>query len=443
MTATRDQQGTQGMQGTATQGTKRPITIEDLAAIKLISDPQISPDGTRVAYVVTVMDTEEDGYRSQVWVVPTAGGEPLRYTGGRNDSSPRWSPDGSKLVFVSKRGDGTKEGEKKAKPQLWLLDTGGGEARQLTKVKDGASDPVWSPDGARLAFTERAFETLVDGDLWVMDAMTGEVTNLDDDAFSGDLPVDDAPHDAPVSVPVTPAFAPDGGTVAFSRSLVVDGAWAGNEIAVVPVEGGTPRRLVRVTDQEPGVVYYGMRWAPDGDRLFYAVHDPDRANPDNGIWVVDADGRNARHVLGMTDPDLGPPSIAEVSPRGDALLAFYPIGAMRFSSIGIDAYALVDAASGAVDPVTLQGPDVPERAFVALATFSPDGSKLLYTARLPGPDNQVLVRDIEGGEEVRLAEGLPGVIGVAFGIGPTWATNGTIFIPAGGTLSTGTLLVVD
>ncbi len=140
---------------------RRPITIEDLYAITFLSNPRISPDGQRVAYVVTEIDERKHAYRSSIWVVPSAGGEARRLTAGpANTVSPAWSPDGRWLAFLSEReGEASRAagGEQKKlgkdKPQIWLLPTDGGEARQLTFLPHGASTPVWSPDSQSLAFS--------------------------------------------------------------------------------------------------------------------------------------------------------------------------------------------------------------------------------------------------------------------------------------------------
>src|SRR5260370_9018848 len=138
----------------------RDITIEDLFKFKPVSKPRISPDGQRVAFVVTTVDKRTYEYRSSIWGVSTEGGEAKRFTSGpANAHSPSWSPDGRWLAFVSDRegeslGKDEKEQKKrgKGKPQIWLIPTDGGEARQLTFMQHGASNPVWSPDSKRLVF---------------------------------------------------------------------------------------------------------------------------------------------------------------------------------------------------------------------------------------------------------------------------------------------------
>src|SRR2546426_373976 len=96
---------------------RRAMTPQDITRIRFVSDPQFSPDGRRVAFVVTMLSEDQDEYLSNIWVGDTAGGEPRRFTTGpKRDTAPRWSPDGSRLAFVSRIG-GWQEPEDEAERQ--------------------------------------------------------------------------------------------------------------------------------------------------------------------------------------------------------------------------------------------------------------------------------------------------------------------------------------
>ena len=122
----------------------RPLKVDDIFALKSVGDPQVSPEGKWVAYTVSAMDAKEDSSDTDIYMAPFSGGTPLRLTGSKKaETSPRWSPDGRYLAFLSAR-----EGNK---TQVWLLDRTGGEAFKLTDSKSGVSSLAWSPDGKRLA----------------------------------------------------------------------------------------------------------------------------------------------------------------------------------------------------------------------------------------------------------------------------------------------------
>jgi hypothetical protein len=299
-------------------------------------------------------------------------------------------------------------------------------------------DMAWSPDGRHLAFAERAFVVFRDGDLWLMDTDTGRLTNLDDDGFTGKLPVLGRSWGADVSIPVNPAFSPDGRTIAFSRTMVRDGALDGNDIATVPVGGGEVTTLHRVSD-EAGVVYFGIRWSPDGAAIHYSFGSRDRSSPSNGVWRLSLDGSGVRKVIAQPDVESGPPAIAQVASDGTSLV-WYPLLMGSFNPTR-PPLGVVGVRGGPPEPVLAAAPRAPGEAMVYEATLSPDGAVLMTVERRVSPDHQVFVRPVGGGPATALvpaglsSSGQPGI-----GIMPTWASNGTAWISGGPRFDSGTLL---
>src|SRR5256714_11138747 len=129
---------------------KRNITEKDLWDFVWIGDPQVSPDGSRVAFVRITVNEKKEGYSTSIWSVSAKGDEePHQLTKGEHDSYPRWSPDGKFLAFV-------RATEKDGKPepaQLSILPMAGGDSFSFTDLPKGAGNPVWSPDGKTIAFT--------------------------------------------------------------------------------------------------------------------------------------------------------------------------------------------------------------------------------------------------------------------------------------------------
>ena len=259
---------------------RRAIVAEDLTRVQGVSDAQISPDGARIAFVLTRASDETDEYTSNVWIAPAAGGEPRRFTtGARRDYGPRWSPDGTRLAFFSDR-------ESPGKFQLYVLPSNGGEAVKITDLQNGVAGggPVWSPDGRRLAFVaqvggwQEPKDETERGKSRPARVITTAMYKFDGEGFTLDRPaqVFVVAADGGESRQLThgdvsaawPAWSPDGRFVAFAsdRRPNWDEDWS-FDVFVVPADGGDPRRVTDTT---------GPTWQPmfslDGQSIVYVGH---------------------------------------------------------------------------------------------------------------------------------------------------------------------------
>jgi dipeptidyl aminopeptidase/acylaminoacyl peptidase len=280
--------------------TTRPFTINDLLKVRRVADPQISPDGRWVAYVITDMDKTANRGLTQIYLISTEGGEPRQLTKGeRSSTSPRWSPDGKRLAFISSQEGG---------PQIWTMDVASGEMKKITSISTGAGDPVWSPDGRYLAFVSDIFpECTTDDCNRERDAKMGEskvkakiadrllyrhwntwkegrrthvfVVSADGGAARDMTPGDfDAP---PFSLGGPPdyAFSPDSKELAFARNTdKVEATSTNGDIFIVPVAGGDARRI---TESNRGADLSPL-YSPDG--RFLAYRSQQRAGFESDRW---------------------------------------------------------------------------------------------------------------------------------------------------------------
>lgn len=349
------------------------------------------------------------------------------------------SPDGTMLAAVRPM-VGYRRG------QLCTVDLATLEDRACADLGDldvgiRLEDVTWSPDSTRLAFTGNAFQTFVDGDLWVMDAATGALTTLDDEGFAGSIPFGEPEGSTvEVSLPANPVFSPDSSTIAFSRTTWTPETRT-NWISTVPAAGGEVTDLRRIVDA-PGFVYFGMAYAPDGASIWFSFQSSERDDVRNGVWVMPADGGTPHQVVGDYQDTMGP-AVLDVSPDGAWLLLQDPEAMGRFGG-ELPVYALADAAGQTVTPLE-PAADAPLGSFVAWAGFSPDSRWLLLLDRQStDPQFQVRIRSIDGMvDQVLVDEGIELAGPVDRGIPMTWSTNGTAFLTGAGHLDTGYLLTID
>lgn len=337
------------------------------------------------------------------------------------------SPDGRTLAADSPLGDGLPR-------DICLYETATLAERACADLSDLGADlrlasAVWSPESKWLAFGEWPVRTREDSDLWVLNAASGELRNLTDDGFQGPIPAVDLgrePRSEAVYLDVAPGWSPDGKQIAFARTTVSNGVWRGTEIRTVELESGAERRIAVVTEAGPGVVPFGLRWTADGAELLYAALRRNRDDPDIGIWIVDANGGRPR-LLAAPDTERRRLLVADVAATGRTALVYYLDHLADPSKVSY--FGLLDLMTGSHEPLTLLDPGAPSSSYTLPAAFSPDGLKLIYASHGTHPDNQLIVRDIGGTEEYRLAELPNGATTTAFGRGMSWGSNDTVFVP--------------
>ncbi|GAC1446423.1 MAG: hypothetical protein NVSMB56_04950 [Pyrinomonadaceae bacterium] len=208
--------------------TKHAMTFDDLIGVKRVGDPQISPDGKQVAYTINVISKEQNKGKRSIWIVSTTGSDAreLIASNGNNDT-PRWSPDGARIAFLSTR-DGA--------PQIYVADANGANPQKATNAPEGVGEFVWSPDGRMFAFAT--------------------------DVYPGDY---DTP---PFSLgdPTAFAFSPDAKEVCFARNTEKDESIStNNDLFIVSVDGGEAKRITEKnigSDTTP-------RYSPDGRWIAY------------------------------------------------------------------------------------------------------------------------------------------------------------------------------
>ena len=299
----------------------RSITFDDFISLSRVTDPQVSPDGQLVAFVVTTMEREANSGNSDIWIVPADGGEarPLALS-RKSDFSPRWSPDGKSVAFLSSRGGPV---------QIWQVSASGGEARPVTNISSGVSGFIWSPKGTHFAFTSSVFPGWQDDganrkkaeereknpvkamlytrllyrhwDTW----SDGTRSHLFIVPVSGGLATDLTPGDydtPPIALGSERdfAFSPDGQEIAFTRNIDPElnlGLGTNNDIFIRPISGGeiVPVTSGKANDNEP--VY-----SPDGRSIAYhAMARPGFEADKYSLMLYDRVSRTAQNLTPSLD----------------------------------------------------------------------------------------------------------------------------------------------
>jgi len=254
---------------------QRPIEAEDLYALQLIGEMQLSPDGRHVIFTVQRVDRKTEKKYSNLWLVPTGRGKARQFTtGDHSDRSPRWSPDGRTIAFISNR-DNDKQ------PQIYLIPFDGGEARQLTDLQGSFGDVEWSPDGRKLLLSFRKKDAeAIEREKDPAKKELGEVCRRYDRIF----------------------YRMDGaGYLPHER-------W---HIWTVDTGSGKATQLTDSDIFDEG----GACWSPDGKHIAFIANrsdNPDLTPDEDEIYIMDADGQNERQIGAIP----GPKGALRYSPDG-------------------------------------------------------------------------------------------------------------------------------
>jgi dipeptidyl aminopeptidase/acylaminoacyl peptidase len=289
----------------AAESLRTPLAAEDIYRIQELKDPQVSPDGLWVAYVVTSNDRAADEQRAAIWMVSWDGTQQLALTAPASDTDrPRWSPDGRYLAFL-----GSAAGSDK--PQLMLLDRRGGEPRPLTTVSGEIRDYAWSPDGRRIAFAmDQPEEPAKPPQPIVIDALhfkqdedgylaagrrrhlfLAEVESTHVEALSSD------PHfneDLPV-------WSPDGARILFTRTRELGADEDGR--ADIDVIEARPGAVARTVARPYAPNAQKLAWSPDGTLIAYLQGLPPKLNAymQDRLVTVPAAGGAPRELSAKLD----------------------------------------------------------------------------------------------------------------------------------------------
>jgi len=293
----------------------RSVTPEDLFRIQTVSEPQASPDGTLIAFTVTRTDQKENRYYSAIWLAAVDGKESWRLTSGQHrDGSPRWSPDGATIAFVSDR-----NADEKGKGQIWTIPTTGGEPERLTTLARPVEEFAWSPSGTQIALVSkvrigperpdtdvRVITTIrfrFDGEgflddhyrqVFLVDVPGGKARQLTDGAFE---------HQHP-------AWSPTGHEIAFSSNQ--DDGWELSSTRDIHTIRPAGRSVRKVTDGTGS--FRRPSWSPDGATIAcLGTRNLGSDAPRTELFIVPAGGGAPESMSASLDRGLADQAIGDMA----------------------------------------------------------------------------------------------------------------------------------
>lgn len=384
--------------------TKRPFTFEDMMALKRVGEPVVSPNGKWVVFSVVDVNLKADTKTPSIFVVSINGGEARSLTKGEGEDRPRWSPDGRQLAFVLTRG---------GVPQIWVCDIDpetamplpGKPLRQITTISTGASGELWSPDGKYILFTSDVYPDCPDdacnkardeqqaqskvkatifrglffrhwsnytGDkrthIFIQPAAGGPAKDL----TPGD-------HDAPpfsLGGQDMYAFSPDSQEVAFTSNIdEVEAISTNNEIFVVPVTGGTPKKISTSPGSDSSPLY-----SPDGKYIAWRMQETPGYESDR-FQLVLYDRKTGQNRSLTKDFDRWVGSLVWAQDSKALYISAGDVGTSPIFVVGLQRGLFNQITRGHHDDLAV----------------TPDGKKLLFTCVSVRAPNEICMADLTSG----------------------------------------------
>ncbi len=385
------------------------FSFNDLMKIRRVGDPQISPDGKLVAFTVGDVNMSANKTLTQIYTVSIDGSDLKQITNGdKSNSSPRWSPDGTKIAFTTGG-------------QIWMMNPDGSSQAQITKISTGAGNPVWSPDGRMIAFSSDVYpdcdtdecnqkrdETAENGKVkahvtdrllyrhWTewRDVKRTHVFVAASDGSSTARDVTPGDFDAPPFAASTGndyAFSPDSKEIVYLRNPdKVEAVSTNSDIFIVSLNGGTPRNITvknKGYDASPA-------YTPDGKYIIYRSQEGEGFESDR--WRIMRFNRNNGDTIELTTGlDL---QADDFTISRDGKNIFFTANKNGLAPI----YSLpVESAKGKNLPSYAA---VTKEGFSSNLNVSPDGKTLVFVGNSIVSPPEIMRADANGGNIISLTK---------------------------------------
>jgi dipeptidyl aminopeptidase/acylaminoacyl peptidase len=360
-----------------------------------VSDGQVSPGGSETVFVYSEINLDADKYDTHLWMTDLKSGKSHQFTFGKsNETYPRWSPNGDRILFLGNRLGEADEPDVKPKSQLFVIPRYGGEASKLTYLEEAVLKPDWNPDGRSILFSAKVFKgekSNEESDVKIIRRIKyrfdgqgffeGKWTHLFTVPSKGGKlrQITDGEFDIGAY-----SFTPDGKHVTFISNMDEDADFSHyKNIYIVPVKGGEARLLWKgfgpIDD---------LQWSPNGEHLAfigYKIDDPELVfHKNDRVYIINKDGGEPRCLTMDFDRTVG--------------------GKLNWSSDGEHVYFTApDKGSTHVCRVSLKGEvEWITRGEMNIGGYSLGGGELVYTSTDDATPSELF--RIDGYEQIKVTD---------------------------------------